>query len=125
MASDGRVYIDHSRDIGEFNPCFPTYEIRVDGDRASGRSTFPLVYEGPPGIVHGGFLALFFDCVIQHHNCDLGHGRQDRPRSASTTGVRRRSSPSSSSRWSARSTDRRITSTARLMADGVVLCEAE
>jgi hypothetical protein len=30
------------------------------------------VFEGPPGVVHGGVLATFFDCVIQHHNCDAG-----------------------------------------------------
>ena len=34
--------------------------------------TFPLAFEGPPGVVHGGVLATFFDCVIQHHNCDVG-----------------------------------------------------
>ena len=51
--SDGRIYIDHSRDIGAFNPCFPTYQIHVDGDRASGTVNFPIVYEGPPGVVHG------------------------------------------------------------------------
>ena len=34
--------------------------------------TFPVAYEGPPGLVHGGFLALFFDCVVQHHNCEVG-----------------------------------------------------
>ena len=34
--------------------------------------TFPIAYEGPPGLVHGGFLALFFDCVVQHHNCEVG-----------------------------------------------------
>ena len=34
--------------------------------------TFPLVFEGPPGVVHGGVLATFFDCVVQHHNCDVG-----------------------------------------------------
>src|SRR5512143_3864263 len=62
--ADGRVYLDHSRDIGAYNPCFPAYAIRVDGDRASGAVTFPLAYEGPPGIVHGGFLAVFFDSVI-------------------------------------------------------------
>ena len=33
---------------------------------------FPIAYEGPPGLVHGGFLAVFFDCVVQHHNCELG-----------------------------------------------------
>ncbi len=70
--SDGRVYLDHSRDIGAFNPAFPGYAIRVDGDRAEGQVEFPILYEGPPGVVHGGFLAVFFDCVIQHHNCDVG-----------------------------------------------------
>ncbi|MCK9900209.1 hypothetical protein CC117_13895 [Parafrankia colletiae] len=68
----GRAYLDHSRHIGAFNPCFPDYEIAVDGDHAEGTVNFPIAYEGPPGLVHGGFLALFFDAVIQHHNCDLG-----------------------------------------------------
>jgi hypothetical protein len=71
-APDRRVYIDHSRDIGAFNPAFPEYGIDVAGDHASGSVTFPLAYEGPPGLVHGGVLATFFDCVIQHHNCDVG-----------------------------------------------------
>jgi hypothetical protein len=69
---DGRVYLDHSRDVGAYNPVFPTYSIAVDGNRASGRVAFPLLYEGPPGLVHGGFLAVFFDQVIQQHNCDVG-----------------------------------------------------
>lgn len=69
---DGRAYIDHSRHIGGYNPCFPEYRISVDGDEASGTVNFPLAYEGPPGYVHGGFLAVFFDCVIQNHHCDVG-----------------------------------------------------
>ena len=69
---DGRVYVDHARDIGAFNPSFPVYEITVDEAGAHGSVEFPVVFEGPPGIVHGGFLAVFFDCVIQHHNCDVG-----------------------------------------------------
>jgi hypothetical protein len=67
-----RAYIDHSRSIGAFNPCFPEYRIEVRGEKAAGTVSFPIAYEGPPGVVHGGFLALFFDCAIQHHNCDLG-----------------------------------------------------
>lgn len=51
---------------------FPEYSIEVSGARAAGTVTFPLAFEGPPGIVHGGVLATFFDCVIQHHNCDVG-----------------------------------------------------
>ena len=68
----GRVYLDHSHDIGAYNPCFPDYEITVAGGHASGSVEFPLAFEGPPGIVHGGALALFFDAVIQQHNCELG-----------------------------------------------------
>jgi hypothetical protein len=70
--SDGRPYLDHCRHIGAYNPGFPEYAITVDGDEAHGTVTFPIAYEGPPGLVHGGFLAVFFDAVIQHHNCDLG-----------------------------------------------------
>jgi hypothetical protein len=70
---DGRVYVDHAFDIGAHNPCFPEYEIVVeDSTFAHGTVTFPVAYEGPPGLVHGGFLALFFDCVVQHHNCEVG-----------------------------------------------------
>ena len=72
VSADRRVYVDHSRDIGAYDPCFPEYEIEVHGPTARGTVTFPLAFEGPPGIVHGGVLATFFDCVIQHHNCDVG-----------------------------------------------------
>lgn len=71
-SGDGRVYLDHAFDIGSYNAFFPEYEIEVDGDRARGVVAFPIAYEGPPGLVHGGFLALFFDCAVQHHNCELG-----------------------------------------------------
>jgi hypothetical protein len=72
-AGSGRVYVDHAFSIGAHNPCFPEYEIVVDDETAAhGTVTFPLAYEGPPGVVHGGFLAVFFDCVVQHHNCEVG-----------------------------------------------------
>lgn len=67
---DRRVYLDHAFDVGAYNPCFPEYRFDlIDADTARGSVTFPLVYEGPPGLVHGGFLGVFFDCVTQHHNC--------------------------------------------------------
>ena len=71
-SGDGRVYLDHAFDIGAYNPCVPEYAMEVEGERAHGTVTFPLPYEGPPGLVHGGFVALFFDCVVQHHNCEVG-----------------------------------------------------
>jgi hypothetical protein len=69
---DQRVYLDHSRDVGSFNPGFPVYEFRCADERGEGTVEFPLAYEGPPGVVHGGILAVFFDCVLQQLNCDLG-----------------------------------------------------
>jgi hypothetical protein len=72
MRPDQRVYVDHSRDIGNYNPAFPVYELTCADDQAEGTVEFPLIYEGPPGLVHGGFLAVFFDCVLQQLNCDLG-----------------------------------------------------
>ena len=67
-----RVYLNHGHDVGAYNPCFPEYEIAVHGATATGTVSFPLAFEGPPGIVHGGVLATFFDCVIQHHSCEVG-----------------------------------------------------
>jgi hypothetical protein len=123
-ASDGRVYLDHSRDIGAFNPCFPEYDLAVDGDRASGTVTFPLAFEGPPGIVHGGFLAVFFDCVIQHHNCDAGVAGKT---TSLALRYRRPAPLLTELRFAlARQVDgHRITSTGQLVAGGEVLCEAE
>ena len=73
-----RIYLDHATDIGAFNPCFPEYRFdHIDAEQAAGRVTFPLIYEGPPGLVHGGFLGVFFDCVMQHQNCVTGLVRQD------------------------------------------------
>jgi len=123
-AATGRAYIDHSRDIGAFNACFPTYAIRVDGDRASGTVEFPIVFEGPPGLVNGGFLAVFFDLVVQHHNCDVGVAGK-----TTSIAVRyRRPTPLLTElafEVERAVADGRITSTARLLAGGEVLCEAE
>ena len=124
VGSDGRVYLDHARSIGAFNACFPEYQIQVVGDRATGTVRFPLAYEGPPGLVHGGFIAVFFDCIIQHHNCDVG-------RAGKTTSLAvsyRRPTPLGTDlQFSVlRSEDGdRISSTATLMSEQLVLCEAE
>jgi hypothetical protein len=120
-----RVYLDHATDIGAFNPCFPEYRFEhLAADTASGQVTFPLVYEGPPGLVHGGFLAVFFDCVIQHQNCLAG--LSGKTRSLQVT-FRRPTPVLTDLRFDiARSeVDRGITSTARLLLDDEVLCIGE
>lgn len=68
-----RPYLDHSIHIGGYNPAFPEYSFStLDADRATGSVQFSIAYEGPPGLVHGGFLAVFFDAVIAHHCVELG-----------------------------------------------------
>src|SRR5665213_791870 len=120
---DQRVYLDHGRSIGSFNPCFPEYEIRVESDRASGSVSFPLAYEGPPGYVHGGFLAVFFDCAIQHHNCEYGVAGKT---TALNLEYRRPTPLLTSLQFEIeRSSDtKRITSVANLRLDGKVVCQA-
>jgi acyl-coenzyme A thioesterase PaaI-like protein len=122
--SDGRVYVDHSRDIGAFNACFPEYSIDVDGGIASGSVTFPIAFEGPPGTVHGGFLAVLLDSVIQHHNCDVGVAGKT---TSLSLRYRRPAPLDRPLRFEiVRSQENgRIASTARLFSDGVLLCEAQ
>jgi hypothetical protein len=124
LHSDGRVYLDHARDIGAFNACFPEYDIAVDGDQARGTVCFPLAYEGPPGLVHGGFIAVLFDCIIQHHNCDVGRTGKT---TSLTVSYRRPTPLDTDLRFSiSRSDDGdRILSRATLMIEDRVLCEAE
>ena len=120
-----RIYLDHATDIGAFNPCFPEYHFdHFDAETASGRVAFPLVYEGPPGLVHGGFLAVFFDCVMQHQNCLAGLA--GKTRSLKVT-FRRPTPVLADLRFDiVRSeVERGITSTARLLLDDEVLCIGE
>jgi hypothetical protein len=122
---DRRVYLDHATDIGAFNPCFPEYRFdRIDGETASGHVVFPLVYEGPPGLVHGGFLAVFFDCVMQHQNCVTG--LSGKTRSLQVT-FRRPTPVLTELRFdiSRSEVERGIASTARLLLDDEVLCIGE
>jgi hypothetical protein len=120
-----RVYLNHATDIGAYNPCFPEYEFdHRDAEKATGRVNFPLVYEGPPGLVHGGFLGVFFDCVIQHHSCVAGLSGKTR----SLVLTYRRPTPVLTElRFDiVRSqSERGITSTARLLRHDEVLCTGE
>lgn len=120
-----RVYLNHATDIGAYNPCFPEYRFdHLDADSATGRVCFPLAYEGPPGLVHGGFLGVFFDCVIQHHNCVTGLSGKTR---ALAVTFRRPTPLLSELRFDiARSEiERGIISTARLLLDDEMLCTGE
>jgi hypothetical protein len=120
-----RIYLEHAFDIGAYNPCFPEYRFdHLGPETAAGTVMFPLVFEGPPGFVHGGFLGVFFDCVTQHQNCAVA--QSGRTRSLSVT-YRRPTPVLIELRFDIVRTqaDRSITSTARLLYDDDVLCIGE
>ena len=119
-----RVYVDHSRDVGDYNPCFPPYDLQVDDTGARGSVEFAVCYEGPPGTVHGGFLAVFFDCVLQQLNCDLGQAGK----TAELSLRFRRPTPLLTQltvHATREITDGRIRSHAELVLEGKVLCECD
>lgn len=62
-------FLDRSPIIGGINPLAVPMQMDIDGDGGKdsvvvGHATFPAAYEGPPGCVHGGFIAAYFDEVL-------------------------------------------------------------
>ena len=123
--AEQRVYLDHAFDVGAYNPCFPGYTFDdLEDETASGRVTFPVVFEGPPGLVNGGFLAVFFDCVTQHQSCAAKRTGKTR----SLTVTFRRPTPILTELHfdiTREESEGRVTSTARLLLGDEVLCIGE
>lgn len=64
-AGDVAAFFDQSPLIGLANPLAPPITIRQSGpEQAEGIVRFGSAYEGPPGCVHGGFVAAAFDEVL-------------------------------------------------------------
>ena len=57
-------FVDHSPFVGAMNPLAPPIDVRVGEDSVVGTVTFGPPYEGPPGCVHGGFIAAAFDELL-------------------------------------------------------------
>jgi acyl-coenzyme A thioesterase PaaI-like protein len=64
-AGDVGAFFDQSPLIGLANPLAPPIRIEQTGPQSGvGRVVFGVAYEGPPGSVHGGFVAAAFDEVL-------------------------------------------------------------
>jgi acyl-coenzyme A thioesterase PaaI-like protein len=64
-AGDVGAFFDQSPLIGLANPLAPPLTIGRTGDESAAATvTFGSAYEGPPGSVHGGFVAAAFDEVL-------------------------------------------------------------
>jgi hypothetical protein len=62
-------FLDRSPIIGAINPLSVPMRMDIEGDgginsTVVGYALFPAEYEGPPGCVHGGFIAAYFDEVL-------------------------------------------------------------
>lgn len=68
VAGSPAAFFDRSPIIGRANPLAAPVELTVVGEgddvHVEGRARFGAAYEGPPGSVHGGFVAAAFDEVL-------------------------------------------------------------
>lgn len=63
-AGEVRGFFDLSPFIGQANPLAPPMKLWVDGGMVRGELRFGWAYQGPPGHVHGGYVAAIFDEVL-------------------------------------------------------------
>jgi len=59
--------------IGSANPLAPGWEWTEDDDALTAWGIFSAAYEGPPGLVHGGWIALVFDEFLGMRNANRHH----------------------------------------------------
>ena len=71
---DGRPYYISGVLIGKHHPMYMPIELETHGSVSLGASVEPgyFTWEGPPGCVHGGYIAHLFDCVMGQHNLNVG-----------------------------------------------------
>jgi acyl-coenzyme A thioesterase PaaI-like protein len=62
--NDPHASFEHSPFIGRANPLAPPIQLQEIDGKVYGRVVFGSAYEGPPGCVHGGYIAAAFDEVL-------------------------------------------------------------
>ncbi len=118
-------YLPRSPLVGEVSPLAPPMEWQVVDGGIEVRGMYHAAYEGPPGYVHGGWIALTFDEVLGMTNITSGNpGMTGRltVRYLKPTPLHR----PVEIRGTTESVDgRRIVARATMQVDGVVTAEAE
>jgi acyl-coenzyme A thioesterase PaaI-like protein len=70
-----RGHRPYSPVIGAANPIAPPMTVRVLEDRSVvGECTMREIHEGPPGVLHGGWVATLLDQLLGHANAAAGVG---------------------------------------------------
>jgi acyl-coenzyme A thioesterase PaaI-like protein len=120
-----RPYFTTGVILGPHHPLRPELSIAHADGVTHGTVRFGVTFEGPPGCVHGGFVAHFFDQVLGQHNLWARI-----PAMTGTLSVRfRKGTPilrelAFEVRHERRG-ERKVVTSGRLSADGEVCSEAE
>lgn len=118
-------YLPRSPLVGTLSPIAPPMQWEAGPDGVVIEGTYHAAYEGPPGYVHGGWIALTFDELLGMTNIASGHpgmtGRLS-VRYLKPTPLHR---PARLRGWTERVEGRRIVAKGELVVDGVVTAEAE
>lgn len=123
--SERWAFFDHSPFIGLANPMSPPMSVTYEGDRVVCEVTFGSAYEGPPGCVHGGYVAAALDELLgaaqslsgtQGMTAHLGIDYR------SPTPLR---TPLRMEGWVHRREGRKIWARGTIVADGTLCAEAE
>jgi acyl-coenzyme A thioesterase PaaI-like protein len=118
-------YLPRSPLVGEVSPLAPPVQWTIDDGRIVGHGTYHAAYEGPPGYVHGGWVALTFDEILGMANIASGHPGMTgtlKVRYLRPTPLHRRVDLEG---WTERAEGRRIVAKGRMTVDGEITAEAE
>jgi acyl-coenzyme A thioesterase PaaI-like protein len=118
-------YLPRSPLVGVVSPLAPPIDYEYRDGRLFGRGVFHAAYEGPPGYVHGGWIALAFDEILGMANIASGH-----PGMTGRLSVRYRRPtplhrPVGFEGWTDQVDGRRVVTRGTLTVDGSVTAEAE
>ncbi len=118
-------YLPRSPIVGEASPLSPRIDWEAVDGAVEGRGVFGAAYEGPPGYVHGGWIACAFDEMLGIANINAGQPGM----TARLTIHYRRPTPLFREvrfrAWVDRTEGRRIMSRAEVWADDVLTAEAD
>ena len=123
--ADGRRYYVSGVLVGRHHPMYMPIELQTDEGVTRGSVNLDIVWEGPPGYVHGGYVAHLFDCIMGQHNLNVGI-----PGMTGTLTIRYRApTPLHTDLGfevrTARQDGRKIVTTARVEAASQLVAEAE
>ena len=124
-AGSTHAHFDHSPIIGKANPLAPPLVLQTAEDKVVGTATFGSAYEGPPGAVHGGYVAAAFDELL-----GMAQSLGGKPGMTGTLTIRYRRphplhTPISFEAELVRVEGRKIFTVGRSFADGELRAEAE